>query len=472
MFNSNGEPVDVVSGHFRSPGDYENDLDSIVGSFDNYVKRCIRENKKPKLMFFVHGGLVTPEYAIESASRDLKQIQKDGYYPIFVAWDAGFFNSYCEDLVEVRRGEHRPFEGPLTAPFIFTYQLVRGVAHAPILWVEQWSNDIEALEICNSESEENVKLLYKELRDEYARNPASNVECGIGGLGEDARYNILRSISYFFTVPVKMLSGIVIDTGGTPSWNNLKRRARAMFHTTNSFNVDKDPRRAREVATIPSCSYGGLYTLVKKLESELHRFDNKDIEITVIGHSMGTIVLNEMLKNTEMDIDNIVYMGAACSIRDFRDAVVPYMLLHKNTQFYNLCLHPIQELTENYYFDLVQRGSLLVWIDNFLENPFDFQGRTLGQWLNVVQATHIIDPDVKGRVHIKAFGAGTKYEPQTHGGFDDYHYWKPEYRQIEEGYAVNEFQPGFRYKNIQQRTDKEEFEKTKGETKQTVSQKK
>ena len=107
--------------------------------------------------------------------------------------------------------------------------------------------------------------------------------------------------------------------------------------------------------------------------------------ITLIGHSMGTIVANEMvLTHPNLCYSNIVYMGAACNVSDFANAVIPCLERDTNAHFYNLTLHPIAEAREAQwnYLDLTPRGSLLEWIDNFLSNPRTVPERTLGKWDN------------------------------------------------------------------------------------------
>lgn len=64
---------------------------------------------------------------------------------------------------------------------------------------------------------------------------------------------------------------------------------------------------------------------------------------------MGTMVLNEWLRRDLLEskgqvYDNIIYMAAACSVRNFSRAVLPYLLQYPQTQFYDLMLHPLADL--------------------------------------------------------------------------------------------------------------------------------
>ncbi len=94
--------------------------------------------------------------------------------------------------------------------------------------------------------------------------------------------------------------------------------------------------------------------------------------------------------------------------------------------FYNLSLHPHAEDTERNMFGFVPNGSLLTWIDAMYglpENEFD---RTFGQWLNARETASLIPINLADRFHFRIFGFGNK-DPQTHGSFDDFSYWQPEF---------------------------------------------
>jgi hypothetical protein len=132
---------------------------------------------------------------------------------------------------------------------------------------------------------------------------------------------------------------------------------------------------------------------------------------------MGTIVANEILARFgRIKFDNIVYMAAACRTEDFLRLGVPYLERYQDVHFYNLCLHPSAERTEAQpgklmiadplYFplEIAPRGSLLVWIDSFLEHPESEGDRTLGRWENAILASDIFPKDVNSRITIKAFG--------------------------------------------------------------------
>lgn len=156
----------------------------------------------------------------------------------------------------------------------------------------------------------------------------------------------------------------------------------------------------------------------------------KEAKVDIFAHSMGTIVVNEILRRSEWfptpRFQDIVYMGAACSIRDYEDSVFPYLARHKAylTQFHNLMLHPRAENEEIVAYECGPRGSLLVYVDNYFASPSTVRDRTLGRFENIMLSVGRTQPEVADRIHMKVFSVG-RSEPETHGGFTPAHFWAP-----------------------------------------------
>ena len=64
-----------------------------------------------------------------------------------------------------------------------------------------------------------------------------------------------------------------------------------------------------------------------------------DVEVTMIGHSAGTLVINEILRRFDLPITNLVYLASASTIRDYENIVFPFLLKHDHAQFYHVLLH-------------------------------------------------------------------------------------------------------------------------------------
>ncbi len=167
---------------------------------------------------------------------------------------------------------------------------------------------------------------------------------------------------------------------------------------------------ARQGATRVFCKQASAYLAAQK-----NRPGFKPPTITLIGHSMGAIVVAEMLHRSHdietqsaLPFDRVVLMAAACSVNDFKNKVAPYLLekVNQRTKLYNLCLNDAAERVEKYpgEFDLAARGSLLVWIDTLFQDPESENDRTFGRWENAVLATDDIPAAVLNRMTIKQFG--------------------------------------------------------------------
>jgi hypothetical protein len=208
-----------------------------------------------------------------------------------------------------------------------------------------------------------------------------------------------------------------------------------------------------EIATSHIKPDGGLSVFLRRLQQVIADPANggRDAwEITLVGHSMGTIVLNQMVREFGMEptsavegsapparaalpFNRIVYMAGAATVRDYQDSVLPYLRQNRDARMYHLILHPRAEIRERFdpgipYLDLPPRGSLLVWVDEFLSTPETPLDRTVGRYENLLPAVHNTPDEVRGRVHIKAFGVGSGVRgPQEHGDFTTHlKFWKSE----------------------------------------------
>jgi pimeloyl-ACP methyl ester carboxylesterase len=204
------------------------------------------------------------------------------------------------------------------------------------------------------------------------------------------------------------------------------RIAAENFITTNgAITEDLSPDRPP-----PKITEGAAYQFFEQLDQFLKT--HPDYYLDVFAHSMGAIVMNEAYRSfPNLRVRKLVYMAAACSIRDF--LVGPSKQLQNNhTEFYNLCLHPRRELDEVEGDGIPARGNLLTWIDEFFEAPASFGDRTLGSLQNVVIAYRLLPQT--SQIHIKAFGIARKDDPkgfsagpQKHGDFGNFPFWKQAY---------------------------------------------
>ena len=210
----------------------------------------------------------------------------------------------------------------------------------------------------------------------------------------------------------RAVSGVFVHGTGHRAWEGMLRQVRMLFR----------PDRNRHLGA-PETPMAQLLTLLAKLQDELH------LTFTVVGHSMGTMVINEMLRRQDSvsadvglkiagkdlpargaesfpTFDHIVYMAAACTVRDYESSVFPYLRENPGTNMHHLTLHPKAENEEIEAYDFGPRGSLLKWIDEYYTNPATIQDRTAGSFVNLMLSIDGTPPDLDEQVFVRMFPAG------------------------------------------------------------------
>jgi hypothetical protein len=478
------DPLDPRSEHYSDAtryARYQQRLDEVFSHMRDWHRTHVADGKR-KILVFVHGGMTSRKEALNTAYARYRDILNAGYYPIFIDWESDIVSSYPEHLFRVRQGRMvDPVWGAITSPLYAFADLGRAVTRAPTVWLDAGvhsynrdSADFDAWVhhkpewrwLHNVEESEVVKLTDALLKD-YDANPGTAIPVSIGGVGGVSADSDYRSVTGVLLTPAKAFFAPVIDHAGQPGWENMSRRTLVMFdgptlEEIRGANQPGSRKRKRSTtgpaATAPTAPTtrpdrltrtlkhddGAMQVLLDRLRRELEE-DAKapadpdhPYEITLVGHSMGAMVLNEWLRRSDdIDYANVVYMAAACSVRSFRDKALPYLLHHRDAQFYNLSLHPANDIRERNAADLIIRGSLLVWLDDFLAQPQTPIDRTLGRWDNLVEAVWVIPtesevPGLRRRLHFKAFGvnysdAYVTMNPQKHGQFSSQPFWDPDF---------------------------------------------
>lgn len=382
---------------------------------------------KRRLLVFVHGGLNTQKATVERVVALTGSITEAKYHPLFVNWRSSLISSYFDHAFFIRQGEQSNVIGPLTAPFVIAADIGRAVVRAPLVWGSQLQGGVQTwpgLDLPYG-LEERQKQLARKQDDPppVGGSPAMAIDIVHGEDDRSWTDMSFAGISWALLEPVRLLvAAPLIDGFGTPAWDNMLRRTQLLFHSAAEFR-DGHTDEAR----------GDLALVVRRLHEQLQK-EPDDWEVTLVGHSMGAIVLNELLREfPDFPADTIVYMAAACSVRDFRQSVIPYLQRHPKTQFYNLSLHHKAEERERWdllvpYVDPAMRGSLLTWIDDFFSNPLTPMDKTLGQYVNFLRTEQIHSPpSLRSRIHQKEFSVGGKFvacEPQQHGDFSRFPFWQ------------------------------------------------
>lgn len=172
----------------------------------------------------------------------------------------------------------------------------------------------------------------------------------------------------------------------------------------------------------------------KRIEAAL-----KKTKITLIGHSMGAIVINALIERfPDLPYSDIVVMASAASLRETRRVLDRYFEDYpkqsKDTHFYSLMLHPLNDARERQYVGAVPSGSLLMWIDEMYDVPKTPEDKTFGFWPTAKPARRMFGLRAQERMLYRIFSrphaaVDQPSNPVQHGDFndDDMCFWRPSF---------------------------------------------
>lgn len=308
---------------------YQSQIAAILDGIDEHALAAQKRGEPARLLIFAHGGLngYADDFArmrslmIGSGGDGL--LPKTSYYPIFINWNSALGDSLMDDLFFVRFGRRRPWLALPTAPFALAARLAESVFNAPSsLWANTWNFD--------------------------------ELDPGVTDWAE--------AIGKW---PVTVVMTPILKAFGTSAWQIMKRRADLLV----ASRLDGNPAGAEE---------GAGYTLVEALcdrtacdgktagQWQTKSGERVDLEITLVGHSMGALVVNRLLRE-ELPVKRVVYMAPAASIDAVEGSFAPRVRGRRGTEFWVFALSRKDEARERDPSGLLPRGSLLVWIDHFFE---------------------------------------------------------------------------------------------------------
>lgn len=447
------------NGHFnrlRSYRELNNEftpyMDNLFRELDRYARSQQRRNPAnghlvKRVILFVHGGLNSPKDTIDRTydlSNEIMHDKFDAYFPIFINWQSSLPSSWLDHILFVRNGQWFGTKGLLQAPFYLASDAARAIGRAPIAWNSEVAaaEDSIALKFKPEETMENLN--YCELRKGYDGENHSGPGVISISKGQDVHTRVEGAIAttkWLLMSPLKFADSPLLDAVGSSAWSVMERRTRLLFHD--------DPEEGTCCSTEPTGN-GGLAIFLRELQRRIADGDCRtatdpgecvDWELTLVAHSAGALVANGMLRSfPDIHFSRIVYMAAACSIRDYEESVWPYMRLMQNqdTRFYHLTLHDFAEVREVTLLDIPPRGSLLVWIDDLFSDPLTPRDRTAGRFRNLMRAISSTPAELRSRISIKTFGVGDALKkncpsasgatgsccPQHHGDFSSALFWR------------------------------------------------
>lgn len=409
------------------------------------------------LFIFIHGGLNNYEDSVGRSVRDIQEILKftppkslddknrfdalrdpsiavgaargrldqcERYIPLFIVWPSDGVDTYIDDAYHYEQGEYDT-----------NYQKYAGS-------LEIFSDFGETIARAPQGYSHTIRRFNKYKGSEYLNDIANKAGCENGsyrGLGSiicsregTLPKNFNETLAYSLLTPVRLFTVPLTDTLGNRAWRSMLARTRFAFRRPISKKEHLDDLK-NEVheSVLRKKNSGALRLLLEYIKKEFKLPADTDKKnkpimppITLVGHSMGTIITNQIIAEyPDFTYKNIVYMAAASSIRNFRQSVEP--ILHRarkendyDVQFFNLSLHPKSEAFEINLMGAVPSGSLLEWIDNFYSSPATHSDATLGKWENVFYSIYDFNKNARDSMHFKRFGLSCA-SPQKHGEFLD-----------------------------------------------------
>ena len=407
--------------------------------------RADNEPLRVPVLIYIHGGLNTfgstdrrilnkkmPE-AIMCNGDVMCQQRDDTYYPVFVSWPSSPWSSWVDHTFRIREGRKTdPWIGVLGSPLVIATDLLSIVGRYPSTlytqvvnekdrfaslaktkWLSQaWETSIRRF--CNSvPKEEDLRSPDGECQTEpkpgeHYDVDRLTVEANLSSYFSNTGERFTRGSTWLLTAPVRYtLFSIWLSGPAVPAWENMKRRTVNMFYPPHFFD-----NRFPEDEGAPG---GRFFERLLEFADQQAKQDIH-LEVTLVGHSMGAIVLNNTIDQFQFQwaesgiVKNIVYMAGAASIAESLDSLSPLLLtaskLNKPINFYNLTLNRVAEVSERHLAAALPLGSLLISIDQHYDTPEHSLLRTIGSEVNVLSALDVIDyrlRDSTGDLVFKSF---------------------------------------------------------------------
>ena len=367
-----------------SAQDYDAQLAGILAGIDRHAQRLwARPNHQGdplRLLLFVHGGLngygagfarMTEMLPGRGARREGEEAEvcpdmlaadptyplfssawcgraQTTYYPVFINWNSGLVDSIGDDLIFIRFG--RRLQGPWKAGGLASMPFVLGARVAEAVF-------------------------------SLPNSVGSNVMRFWAGRPEAADL-----VEGAVMSPIRLLTTPALKAFGTAAWEIMKRRAELV----TAEHLPDNGTGIRE---------GAARGLVRKIAERIGprgdgfgwQLDGEStprgpVEVTLVGHSMGAIVINRLLATEPtFPVTRIVYLAPAASNYEIELLVEPHLRRGSAaatsgttpggagggsgpSRFHTYALHSHDENLETQPKSFIlPRGTLLVWIDNYFE---------------------------------------------------------------------------------------------------------
>lgn len=363
-------------------------IDPIIDGIEKHVINHRKNSRNPaKVLLFIHGGLNEYNDGIKHV-KNIKDSQNPKTNPdlaeqylVSLNWEAGLRSALFDHFFKVRAGERNWPLATATFPFVFAGDVGQSVINMPR---DIYYAYIRDLALTQGPQLAKTGLVVGAVAAFYGGIVASAtnllfkdiiLQSVIVAGGVYGAPVFFSNPFYYAFGPIRMLSAPFIDGFGTPAWEMLKRRTDFVLHNPEIFAKTSEK--------------GAGYILLKQLAEKTKKAgywktEDKElipVQLTLAGHSMGAMLVDRILAtfNDELVFNDIIYMGAASSLADFQLYAIPYLREHPQSRLWSFSLSDLDETNETYGFDLIMRGSLLVWIEKFFEPQHNILQRRFGR---------------------------------------------------------------------------------------------
>lgn len=402
---------------------------------------------KVNIVFFVHGGL-NGFNASDKRLKKNKLVIDQGKYPIYLAWPSGPASTWSEHIFRIREGKKtNKLLGAISSPFVFTSDILKSIGNYPSTALYQGINEkdrvaslLHSSYLSNTWEDSHLVFCKDKNTDiqDCEKKPIKEYSLQANYSNYKPSNTVVRGGAQLITFPIRYTVGSLWHSGiSSAAWENMKRRAKNISYPTHEF----DSRYAKGLNS------GVFFKMMLERAKFYRKQYQKDYEITLIGHSMGSIVINNALNRYQASwietpfLENIVYMAGAASINDSLNSLSSVLVERNRTEnnqrftpnFYNLTLNRVAEISEMHYLGIIPTGSLLVSIDQHHDKPEHPLNRTIGSEVNVLSSLRIIDEALSMSTGKKVFKSFDKLEqelPKIHGDFGKMPFWDEKIWQI------------------------------------------
>ncbi len=409
-----------ASGSFKPSGD--STIDSTPQDVDNIIEH-LKTQRQKKIVLYFHGGLKNAKKGMSTAEIISKEVlQQTNSHPICFVWETGLIDTISQNFDTIKKSNFfkrlllriikvagqklgidiKDFQGfakgvdqlsdheielelEKSKPFD-NYVVNTGKKAANVVTAEMLDDDDAIDTLLSAEIEAQIEEeVYSDYELQAAANePKSEAEAklmdsekiapnqnhvGAKGVIELTQLIIAavkitlrvvkrhikgRDHGFFPTIVEEILRQYYIADLGTWLWGRMKNKARLMW-SENNFEGNEEDWKV------------GSYFLHKLVE---YQNEVGELTIDVVGHSAGSIVINEMAnsitsRNLNLKFRHVIFLAPALRCDEFQRTLLNKPYLFKDFRCFTMA---DKFETQDSMIPYLYTRSLLYFISGVLEN--------------------------------------------------------------------------------------------------------